>query len=92
MRDRRVKLVIAGLVAVFFLSYVISQLVSISKAEIETQIAMSETVYKTINTKCFVVRDEEYIVNTAKGTTISFAGNAERVAKGDTISMIFKTN
>lgn len=92
MSDRRVKLVIAGLVAVFFLSYVISQLVSISKAEIETQIAMSETVYKTINTKCFVVRDEHYIVNSAKGTTISFVGNAQRVAKGDTVSMIFKTD
>ena len=92
MSDRRVKLVIAGLVAVFFLSYVISQLVSISKAEIETQIAMSETVYKTINTKCFVVRDEQYIVNSAKGTTISFVGNAQRVAKGDTVSMIFKTD
>lgn len=92
MRDRRVKLVIAGLVAVFFLSYLISQLVSVSKAEIETQIAMSETVYKTINTKCFVVRDEKYIENTAKGTTISFAANAQRVAKGDTVSMIFKTD
>ncbi|MBR3788443.1 MAG: hypothetical protein IKK46_09675 [Clostridia bacterium] len=92
MRDKRVKLVIAGLVAVFFLSYLISQLVSVSKAEIETQIAMSETVYKTINTKCFVVRDEKYIENTAKGTTISFAANAQRVAKGDTVSMIFKTD
>ena len=92
MRDRRVRLVALGLVAVFILSYLIYQVVLISKSGIETQIAINETVYKTINTKCFVVRDEEYIVNTAKGTTISFAGNAERVAKGDTISMIFKTN
>jgi hypothetical protein len=92
MRDRRVRLVALGLVAVFILSYLIYQVVLISKSGIETQIAISETVYKTINTKCFVVRDEEYIVNTAKGTTISFATNAERVAKGDTISMIFKTN
>lgn len=92
MRDRRVRLVALGLVAVFILSYFIYQIVLISKSGIETQIAINETVYKTINTKCFVVRDEEYIVNTAKGTTISFATNAERVAKGDTISMIFKTN
>ncbi|MBQ6936746.1 MAG: hypothetical protein IJN49_09395, partial [Clostridia bacterium] len=92
MRDRRVKLVVAGLVLIFFLSYLINQLVLASKAEIETQIAMSETVYKTINTKCFVVRDEKYIENTAKGTTISFAQNAQRVAKGDTVSMIFKTD
>ncbi len=92
MRDKRVKLVAMGLVAVFFLSYIIYQVVLISKSEIETQIAMNETVYKTINTKCFVVRDEEYIVNSAKGTTISFAANAQRVAKGDTVSMIFQTN
>ena len=91
MRDRRVRLVALGLVAVFILSYLIYQVVLISKSGIETQIAISETVYKTINTKCFVVRDEQYIVNNAKGTTISFANNAERVAKGDTISMIFKT-
>jgi hypothetical protein len=92
MRDRRVRLVALGLVAVFILSYFIYQLVLVSKSGIETQIAINETVYKTINTKCFVVRDEKYIVNSAKGTMISFANNAERVAKGDTISMIFQTN
>ena len=92
MRDKRIRLVAFCLVAVFILSYIIYQMVLISKSGIETQIAINETVYKTINTKCFVVRDEDYIVNSAKGTTISFAGNAERVAKGDTISMIFKTN
>ena len=92
MLNKRVKLVIAGLVAVFMLSYFITQLVLISKSGIETQIAMSETVYSTINTKCFVVRNEQYIENSAKGTTISFAANAQRVAKGDTVSMVFKTN
>lgn len=92
MRDKRVRLLALSLVLVFILSYVIYQIVLISKSGIETQIALSETVYKTINTKCFVVRDEQYIKNTAKGTTISFAGNAQRVAKGDTVSMIFKTN
>ena len=92
MLNKRVKLVLAGLVAVFMLSYFITQLVLISKSGIETQIAMSETVYSTINTKCFVVRNEQYIENSAKGTTISFAANAQRVAKGDTVSMVFKTN
>ena len=35
MRDRRVRLVALGLVAVFILSYLICQIVLISKAEIE---------------------------------------------------------
>lgn len=92
MRDKRIRIVAFGLVAIFILSYLICQIVLISKAEIETQIAVSETVYNTINTKCFVVRDEQYVTSSAKGTTISFATNAERVAKGDTISMVFQTN
>ena len=49
MRDRRVRLVALGLVAIFILSYFIYQIVLISKSGIETQIAISETVYKTIN-------------------------------------------
>ncbi len=92
MQDNRLKRVIAIVIGIFFLSYIVYQTVLASKQGIETQIAMTETVYKTINTKCFVVRDEEYIVSNASGTTISFAGNAERVAKGDTVSMIFQTN
>lgn len=92
MRDKRVRMVLAGLVAIFILSYLITQMVLVSKSGIETQIAMTQTVYNTIDTKCFVVRDEQYIKNSAKGTTISFAGNAQRVAKGDTVSMVFKSN
>ncbi len=92
LKNIKPRSIIAAAIAVFFFFYLICQMVMISKQKIETQIAMGETVYKTINTKCFVVRDEEYIVSNATGTTISFAGNAERVAKGDTVSMIFQTN
>ena len=42
MHDKRVRLVALGLVAVFFLSYLIYQIVLISKSEIETQIAMKQ--------------------------------------------------
>ena len=71
------------------LSYVIYQAVTFSKADIETQIALKETVYETVDTKCFVLRDEEFIKSNASGTTVSFAANGERVAAGDTVSMIF---
>ncbi len=58
----------------------------------ETQIALSETVYSTIDTKCFVVRDEHFIKNNVKGTTVSFAKNGERVASGDTVSIVFDSS
>ena len=63
-------------------SYVIYQAVLFSKAEMETQFALNETVYKTIDTTAFVVRDESFITNDVKGTTVSFAENGERVARG----------
>lgn len=73
-------------------SYVIYQCVLISKSDMETQFALMETVYKTIDTECFVVRDEKFIKNSVNGTTVSFAGNGERVARGDTVSMIFNSS
>lgn len=73
-------------------SYIIYQAVLFSKAEMETQFALNETVYKTIDTVGFVVRDEHFITNDIKGTTVSFAENGERVAKGDTVSMVFASS
>lgn len=73
-------------------SYIIYQCVIISKSTMETQFALMETVYKTIDTKCFVVRDEKFIKNNVNGTTVSFAGNGERVARGDTVSMVFNSS
>ena len=73
-------------------SYVIYQCVLLSKDDMETQFALTETVYNTIDTKCFVVRDEHFIKNNVNGTTVSFAKNGERVASGDTVSMVFKSS
>ena len=84
---------VAILLAVCLLaSYVIYQCVLLSKDDMETQFALTETVYSTIDTKCFVVRDEHFIKNNVNGTTVSFAKNGERVASGDTVSMVFKSS
>ena len=83
------KILAVLLVVCIVASYVIYQAVLFSKSEIETQFALNETVYKTIDTTCFVVRDEHFITNNVKGTTVSFARNGERVASGDTVSMVF---
>lgn len=85
--------IIAIVVALCLLSsYIIYQIIRISKAEMETQFALSETVYKVIETKSFVLRDEEFITSSASGTTVSFADNGERIALGDTVSIIFNSD
>lgn len=71
--------------------YFIYQAVQISKADIETQPALKETIYSTIDTKGFVIRDEQFILDNASGTTVSFAQNGERVATGDTVTVVFNS-
>ncbi len=76
----------------FFSSYLIYHLVNRSNTEIKTEFALKETVYKTIDAECFVVRDEEFIKNDSVGTSVSFVNDGERVARGDTVSVIFNSS
>ena len=96
MQNKAVKK-IASVVAIvlaisFFSSYIIYHLVNRSNSEIKTEFALKETVYKTIDTKCFVIRDEEFIKSDAQGTTVSFVTNGDRVASGDTVSIVFSSS
>ena len=96
MKNKTVKriasIVAIASVCVFFFSYIIYHMVSSSNNEIKTEFALKETVYKTIDTKCFVIRDEEFIKSDAQGTTVSFATNGDRVASGDTVSIVFSSS
>lgn len=86
---RIASIVAIALVIGFFSSYIIYHLVSKSNSEIKTEFALKETVYKTIDADCFVIRDEQFIKNDAVGTSVSFANDGERVARGDTVSVVF---
>ncbi len=86
------KLLAIVMAIVLLSSYVIYQIVLASKSEMETQFALKETVYKTIDTKCFAIRDEEFIKYNIDGTTVSFAQNGERVGRGDTVSIVFNSS
>lgn len=96
MKNKTVKrissIVAIVLIVGFFSSYIIYHLVNRSNSEIKTEFALKETVYKTIDTKCFVIRDEEFIKSDASGTTVSFVTNGERVAQGDTVSVVFDSS
>ncbi len=86
---RVISIVLIFSVIAFFSSYIIYQIVASGNAKMETEFALKETVYEAIDTQCFVVRDEKFINNDAKGTTVSFVTNGERVAAGDTVSVVF---
>ncbi len=87
---KRILSIVAIVLLVGFVSsYIIYHIVKQSNTDIKTEFALKETVYKTIETQCFVIRDEEFIKNNAGGTKVSFATNGERVASGDTVSIVF---
>ncbi len=89
---RIVSVVAIVLVIVFFTSYIIYHIVNQANTEIKTEFALKETVYETIDTTCFVIRDEEFIKSDAQGTMVSFATDGERVAMGDTVSVVFDSS
>ncbi len=80
------------LLVCFLGAYLIYQAVLVSKKDMETQIAFKETVYTSINTKGFVVRDESFLKDTTSGTKVSFVKNGERVGAGDTVSTVFASS
>ena len=80
------------LIVTLLASYFIYQLVLATKDDMETQFALSDIVYKTVDTKCFVIRDEDFVKNSYSGTTVSFARNGERIARNDTVSVIFDSS
>ena len=85
------RLIAAILTVSLFASYIIFQIVNSTKDDIKTQYALTETVYNAIDSRAFIIRDEEFIENSASGTMISFAADGERVARGDTVSMVFSS-
>ncbi len=85
------KIISIVLVAALVFMYVIYQAVQFSKSDIETQPALKETIYSTIDTKGFVIRNEKFILDNTTGTTVSFAQNGERVASGDTVTVVFNS-
>jgi len=89
MKSSTKKLIAIILSLSLFGSYLIYQAVLASKEKIETQYALNETVYKTIDTEAFILRDESFVEKSATGTTVSFVKDGERVARNDTVSMVF---
>lgn len=90
-KNIKYKIISIVLVVALFFMYLIYQAVQFSKADIETQPALKETIYSTIDTKGFVIRDEKFILDNTTGTTVSFAQNGERVASGDTVTVVFNS-
>lgn len=87
-------------VFVFFVAYAAYNLYLRSIGNIDTQYAVVTEAYNTVDTDCFVVRDENrsadntnaaIIKNSGKGIYIPYVDDGSRVASGDIIALFFSS-
>lgn len=86
------------LVVLFFCSYAAYNIHLRSVGNIDTQYAVIADAYNTVESDCFVIRDENHrsgnsnssiIKNSGEGVYIPYVADGSRVAAGDTIALFF---
>lgn len=71
--------------AVYFLSLVLR----VNFIPVKTENVVEQTVYDNVTAEFFIVRDEQFIANGDDGRVVPLVEDGDRVAKGDTIALIF---
>lgn len=79
-------------VAFFMIAYLIYLAFDANYSPVQTEIATMKTVEKSISTKVFIVRDENYISGNATGTIVPLVEDGQRVAEGQDIAAIFSSD
>jgi O6-methylguanine-DNA--protein-cysteine methyltransferase len=83
-------IILSVVLGVFVISYIGYQVYMFRRTPVKTETALERTVYETIDTKAFFVRDESYIQAKGSGTIVPLVTDGIRVAKGDTVAVMFK--
>ncbi len=79
-------------VAVFMIAYLVFYALDANYSPVKTEAAVMKTAEKSISTKVFVVRDEEYLSSTASGTIVPLVEDGQRVAEGQNIGAVFSSD
>ncbi|MBP3330770.1 MAG: hypothetical protein J6L89_08055 [Clostridia bacterium] len=76
-------------VSVFMIVYLIYLALDANYSPVKTEVATMKTVEKSISTKVFIVRDENYISAKASGTVVPLVEDGQRVGEGQEIAAVF---
>lgn len=87
---RYLTIALSVVLGIFVIGYFGYQIYMFKKSPVKTETALEKTVYETVDTKAFFVRDESYIQTKGTGTTVPLVSDGMRVAKGDTVAVLFK--
>ncbi|MEG1437509.1 MAG: HlyD family efflux transporter periplasmic adaptor subunit, partial [Oscillospiraceae bacterium] len=83
------KRVLSVACAIFLIVYIAYQGYMMVYEPVKTETAFEYTIYDTVETEIFVVRDEQYISNHASGTIVPIVEDGKRVANGQEVAIVF---
>jgi len=84
------KRILIAVLSLLIISYVVYLIVSSSMTKtVDTEEAVNTVVSDVIHTDCFVVRDEEYIINDTDGVLSFNVENGDEISVGQTIADVF---
>ncbi|NBK98149.1 MAG: hypothetical protein EOM50_09030 [Erysipelotrichia bacterium] len=83
------KKIISAFCAIFLLVYISYQGYMMVYKPVKTEIAYEYTIYDTVQTQIFVVRDEKYITNNATGTFVPVVEDGKRVSNSQEVAIVF---
>lgn len=83
------KRILSALCALLLISYIGYQAYMIVYKPVKTETALEYTVYDTVETQIFIIRDEQYIKNNATGTIVPVVEDGKRVANGQEVALVF---
>ena len=85
---KNIFLAVAGVCIILYFVY---QVVQMNSNPYKTELALERDIKNTVSTKAFVVRDEEYLTtDNTSGTVVSIAEDGKRVARGDSVAVVFQ--
>lgn len=77
---------------ILILIYIFYQCYSVTHIQLETETALTTTVYDTIDTTALVIRDEHTVPNAASGVTVPCLADGEKAKVGGNIAMTFSSS
>ena len=85
---KNIFLAIAGVCIILYFVY---QVIQMNSNPYKTELALERDIKNTVSTKAFIVRDEEYLTtDNTTGTVVSIAEDGKRVARGDSVAVVFQ--
>lgn len=89
----KIKYIVYSVFGVLIIVFLVYHVIKLNSQPYKTEIALEREVQNTVSVKAFAVRDESFITaENNSGTVVSVAEDGKRVARGDTVAVVFKNS